>query len=61
LPTKNSQRLLDRLDDAKRRFEKRDAETVVATLTALARLKLDPESLRGSQTGVFAGTSLSLE
>lgn len=45
MPTKNSQRLLERLDDAKRRFEKRDAETVVATVTALARLKLDAESL----------------
>lgn len=38
-------RLLERLDDAKRRFEKRDAETVAATLTALARLKFDAESL----------------
>ena len=46
LSTRTIQRLLERLDDAKRRFEKRDAKIVAATLTALARLKFaDAESL----------------
>lgn len=46
LSTRTIQRLLERLNDAKRRFEKRDAKIVAATLTALARLKFaDAESL----------------
>ena len=46
MPTKPIQQLLDRLDEAKRRFGKRDAQLVAATLTALARQKFkDAESL----------------
>ena len=46
MSTKTIQRLLERLDDAKRRFEKRDVEIVAATLKALARQKFrDAESL----------------
>ena len=46
LPTKPSQRLLDRLDEAKRRFGKSDAALISKTLTSLARHKIrDAESL----------------
>ena len=46
LPTKPIQQLLDRLDEAKRRFGKGDAQLVAATLTSLARQKFkDAESL----------------
>ncbi|MDQ3472727.1 MAG: hypothetical protein M3447_03225 [Acidobacteriota bacterium] len=42
----NIQQLLDRLDEAKRRFGKGDAQIVVATLTSLASKKIkDAESL----------------
>jgi hypothetical protein len=46
LPTKRIQQLLDRLDEAKRRFGKGDAQLIAATLTSLARQKFkDAESL----------------
>ena len=46
MPTKPIQQLLDRLDEAKRRFGKGDAQLVTATLTSLARQKFrDAESL----------------
>jgi hypothetical protein len=41
LPTNHIQRLLDQLDEAKRRFEKSDAALVSKTLASLARKKLD--------------------
>ncbi len=46
MPLPNTQQLLDRLDEAKRRFGKGDAQIVVATLTSLARQEFkDAESL----------------
>ena len=46
MPTNPIQRLLDRLDEAKRRFGKGDPQIVAATLTSLARQKFhDAESL----------------
>ena len=46
MPAQISQRLLDRLDDAKRRFTKRDAQVVATTLGALTRHRFrDAESL----------------
>lgn len=39
MPTKQIQQLLDRLDEAKRRFGKGDAQLVAATLMSLARQK----------------------
>ena len=46
MPTKSIQRFLDQLDNAKRRFEKRDAQIVADALTSLQRQKFrDAESL----------------